>query len=69
MIRLPDEVTEKQVAEAVAAVVAKKRLPAAGELRLERLAEGTAAQILHIGPYAAEGPTIDSLHAFIGRRD
>jgi hypothetical protein len=34
------------------------------ELRLERFAEGRAAQILHVGPYAAEAPTIEQLHAF-----
>jgi hypothetical protein len=36
------------------------------ELGLERLrlAEGRAAQILHVGPYAAEAPTIEQLHAF-----
>jgi hypothetical protein len=50
------------------------------ELGLERLrlAEGRAAQILHVGPYAAEAPTIEQLHAFspptassgkAGRRD
>jgi hypothetical protein len=32
---------------------------------MERLTEGLAAQITHIGPYAAEGPTIQRLHAFI----
>src|SRR4051794_11685466 len=28
-------------------------------------AEGLVAQIMHIGPYAAEGPTIERLHRFI----
>ena len=43
----------------------RKSLDAIGRVRLERFAEGRAAQILHIGPYAAEGPTIQRLHAFI----
>ena len=43
----------------------RKSLDAIGRVRLERFAEGRAAQILHIGPYAAEGPTIRRLHAFI----
>jgi hypothetical protein len=34
-------------------------------LRLERLREGLAAQILHIGPFADEPGTIERLHAFI----
>jgi hypothetical protein len=34
-------------------------------LRLERLREGLAAQILHVGPFADEPDTVDRLHAFI----
>jgi hypothetical protein len=37
-------------------------------IRLERLPEGGAAQILHVGPYAEEPATIDRLDAFIGSR-
>ncbi|MFZ1694187.1 MAG: GyrI-like domain-containing protein [Flavobacteriales bacterium] len=29
------------------------------------MTEGASAQILHTGPYSAEGPTIAKLHAFI----
>jgi hypothetical protein len=31
----------------------------------ETLAEGRVAQIMHVGPYAAEGPTVAALHVFI----
>ncbi len=34
-------------------------------LRLETVEEGRCAQILHLGPYADEPPTIAALHAFI----
>jgi hypothetical protein len=34
-------------------------------LRLERWREGRCAQVMHIGPYSAERPTIEGLHAFI----
>jgi hypothetical protein len=34
-------------------------------LRLERLREGLAAQILHVGPFADEPRTIERLHTFI----
>ena len=27
---------------------------------------GTVAEILHIGPYSEEGPSIEKLHKFIG---
>jgi hypothetical protein len=63
MIMQPDELTDAVLAEAKAK--AAKKSPAVERLRLERFAEGRAAQILHLGPYAAEGPTIAALHAFI----
>jgi len=40
-------------------------LPALSKLRFERFCEGLAAQVLHIGPYSAEGPRIERLHSFI----
>jgi hypothetical protein len=65
MIAQPDLVTAERVEQAVADTMRKKRLPAAAALRLERFAEGVSAQVLHVGPYSAEGPTIAHLHAFI----
>jgi hypothetical protein len=64
-IVLPDVVGKKDVAQAVAAVKKKAKFPRFPELRFERFAEGKAAQIMHVGPYAAEGPTIEKLHRFI----
>ena len=43
----------------------KKSLPAIERLRLEPFTEGRSAQVLHVGPYATEGPTIQRLHEFI----
>lgn len=68
MIRQPREVTAGLVQQAIAEVERKKRLPAVHDLRLESFAEGRAAQVLHLGPYAAEAPTIEKLHAFIRDR-
>ena len=68
MIRQPDEVDEDLLEEAVRKASAKKDLPAVPLLRLERFVEGVAAQVMHVGPYAAEGPTIQRLHAFIAER-
>jgi hypothetical protein len=34
-------------------------------LRFAPFTEGKAAQILHVGPFTAEGPTVDKVHAFI----
>ncbi|MEJ0100551.1 MAG: GyrI-like domain-containing protein [Pseudomonadota bacterium] len=53
--------------EAIAAA-AKKDLPAIENLRIEEFAEGRCAQVLHVGPFSDEGPTIERLHAWIGER-
>lgn len=64
-ITLPDAVTKKDVAQAVDAVKKKGKFPRLPEVRFEKFHEGKAAQIMHIGPYAAEGPTIERLHRFV----
>jgi hypothetical protein len=65
MIMQPAEATPELIEETTREVAQSKQLPAAAELRLRRYAEGASAQILHLGPYADEGPTIARLHAFI----
>jgi len=65
MIAVPDGVTAAEVAAAAEAAARRRPLPAAGRVRLERVAEGLAAQIMHVGPYSAEAPTIARLHAFV----
>jgi hypothetical protein len=49
---------------------AKKKEPRPGlaRVRLERWCEGPSAQVLHIGPYDAEEPTIALLHEAIASR-
>jgi hypothetical protein len=53
------------VDQAIADVRRKKPSPALARLRQERWAEGRCAQILHVGPFTEEGPTIARLHAWI----
>ncbi len=65
MIMQPDHITAAMVEQALADVRAKKDPPALYRLRFESYHEGLAAQIMHIGPYAAEGPTIERLHGWI----
>lgn len=65
MIMQPEQITGDLVAEAVGQVAKKKNLPALARVRLESFHEGLAAQIMHIGPYSAEGPTVEKLHRFI----
>lgn len=65
MIAQPEPVTEEWVERARAEVVGKKGIKAAERVRFEPYAEGRCAQMMHIGPYSAEGPNIARLHAFI----
>lgn len=65
MVAQPDEVTPEMVQAAVEAVRAKKHLQALDRVRLEPFEEGWGAQVLHLGPYAEEGLTIDKLHRYI----
>ena len=65
MICLPDVVTDAMVTDVIPAVTVRKDLIAGPKARVEHFTEGVAAQILHIGPYADEAPTINELHAFI----
>lgn len=65
MIMQPPFVTREIVNDAIAEAKKKKKLPALSRVRFDKLAEGTCAQILHVGPFSDEGPTIAKLHAFI----
>jgi len=69
LMPLPDAVTEADFAAACEEVRRKKKdVPALGKLRYERWCEGPCAQIMHLGPYCDEPPTIERLHAFIAEQ-
>jgi hypothetical protein len=68
MIMQPHFVADEIIEAAIAAVRKKKQLPGLDKLRLEEFTEGRCAQVLHIGPFSEEGPTIERLHAFIDER-
>ncbi len=65
MIMQPKFVTEALFKESVQQVKKKRNPPALQKMRFEPLCEGLSAQIMHIGPWAAEKPTIENMHAFI----
>lgn len=65
LIAQPDFVSDDAVAAAIRAAAGKKELPALAGMRLEIMPGGRAAQVLHVGPYSEEGPTIAALHRFI----
>ena len=62
MIVQAEPIDADAVDRAVDQARAKQPSPALDRLRFERWAEGRCAQVLHIGPYAEEGPSIVRLH-------
>ena len=62
MIILPEEATEVEIEEQLAVGRTKVELEVAASLRVESFAEGDVAQVLHVGPYAAERSSIERLH-------
>jgi hypothetical protein len=65
MIMQPKPMDRKLFDESVEALRGRKNPPSLSKVRFERFREGRSAQIMHIGPYAAERPTIERLHKFI----
>ena len=63
MILQPAVVSKPLFAKALKQAMEKKGLAALAKIRLEPYTEGLSVQIMHIGPYAEEVPTIQKLHA------
>jgi hypothetical protein len=68
MIMQPSFVTNELLSAAINDVRKKKSLPAIDRLRVSSFSEGVCAQVLHVGPFTEEGPTVERLHAFIDAR-
>lgn len=64
MIMVPDEVSGEFIEQAREKVAARKNPPRLADIRLQTFSEGPSIQILHIGPYAEETPTVERLFAF-----
>jgi hypothetical protein len=65
MIMQPKYVTADDINLAVEQVKKKKNLSTLLKVRFESFKEGSAAQIMYVGPFSAEGPTIAKIHAQI----
>ena len=65
MILQPEFVTAGHVSQGKEEAARKKDLPALAQVRFESFNEGLCAQIMHLGPYAIEAPTVEKLHQFI----
>ncbi|MGD8625239.1 MAG: GyrI-like domain-containing protein [Anaerolineae bacterium] len=62
MIMQPEWITPAMFDAAVAQVAKQKDLPALPTIRLETYEEGLSVQILHLGSYDDEAPTLQRLH-------
>ena len=65
MIMQPKYVTVDDVKMAEEQVKKKKNPTALPKIRFESFKEGPASQIMYVGPFSAEGPTISKIHAYI----
>jgi len=65
MIMQPEFITKEMIDTAISEVKKKKNPAAISRIRFEALSEGKCAQILHVGPFSEEGPTIEKIHQFI----
>ncbi|MCI0519465.1 MAG: GyrI-like domain-containing protein [Chloroflexi bacterium] len=65
MIAQPEAVSVELVEQSRRDALRKKGIPALERVRFERFEEGKAAQIMYLGAYANEGPTIARMHEFI----
>jgi hypothetical protein len=62
MIMQPEWITQEMFEEAVRQVEESKGLPSLPKLRLETYHEGLSVQIMHVGSYDDEGPTLHRMH-------
>jgi hypothetical protein len=62
MIMQPEWITREMFETVATQVEMEKGLPAISKLRLETYHEGLSVQIMHIGSYDDEGPTLDEMH-------
>jgi hypothetical protein len=65
MIMQPEHVTRDLFLEAREQFEKKKDPSLSSEVEFRPFLEGKSAQIMHIGPFSEEGPTIEKLHEFI----
>ena len=69
MVAQPPAINQELVRATAHEAAGKRRFPALRKMRLDGFREGLSAQILHIGRYEDEAPTIRKLHAFISDHD
>jgi hypothetical protein len=64
LILQPDHITPEMFQQGLDQLRKKHDSVAVSKLRLERFHEGLCVQVMHIGPYSAEPPTIERMHSY-----
>ncbi len=64
MIRIPDFIKDVQIKKAMKILKETKNPIFFSKLRYEQYNEGTCVQIMYLGPYDEEPPTIKKMHQF-----
>lgn len=64
MIAQPDWITPEEIEKAKTKALAKVTQAVLDRVRFETYDEGLVVQLMHIGPYSAEGPNIARMHQF-----
>jgi hypothetical protein len=67
MIMQPPRLSQEQLAAVKERAAAKKDLPFE-RVQLAKLDGSLSAQVMHLGPFSEEGPTIQRLHEFIAEQ-
>jgi hypothetical protein len=65
MMMQPEFITSNMVNKASDELHRKKNPIALSKIRFESFEEGNSAQVMHIGPFSEEGPTLEKVHQFI----
>jgi hypothetical protein len=68
LIMQPEWATEERFERVLSSLRQKKDPPALSAMRFEPFSEGRAAQVMHLGPFAEEGPTIERIDRLIEER-
>ncbi|MGQ0714370.1 MAG: GyrI-like domain-containing protein [Gemmatimonadaceae bacterium] len=68
LIRVPEFITKKHLAAAVAKLRERESNEVVSRVTLETLDEGKCVQVLHVGPYTAEEPTLAKMRKFAADR-
>ena len=67
MLRVPTFVNQRELRTAIESLVAKGKDPEVQRVQLVDLNEGQCVQLLHVGPYTEEQPSIAKMRDFAGK--